>query len=176
MRLEAAFAALPLALGDRLALLAGRWFIESTTFFQVASGWCVVMSIVVLPVALVSGLQFPLLVALLGEGRAAVSRQLGTAYAWNTVGAIAGSLVGGFGAMPLLDGARHLAGGGAGVGGAGGDLGRAIVARRRGGRRWWSRRCCCLRSPAFFNTGPTAVWRHSGIGAGRACSCRPPTK
>ena len=60
------------------------------------------MAIVVLPVALVSGLQFPLLVALLGQGRAAVSRQLGMTYAWNTLGAIAGSLVGGFGAMPLL--------------------------------------------------------------------------
>src|SRR6185503_15982487 len=58
--------------------------------------------IVVLPVAIISGVQFPLLIALLGHGRQAISRQLGMAYAWNTLGAIAGSLVGGFGGLPLL--------------------------------------------------------------------------
>ncbi len=125
------------------------------------------MSIVVLPVALVSGLQFPLLVALLGEGRAGVSRQLGTAYAWNTVGAIAGSLVGGFGALPLLSApgtwravvmllaalsavivARNWRGMGRGVVGVAALLALAIV--------------------AVLQQGPTAVWRHGGIGAGRA--------
>ena len=35
---EAALAALPLALGDRLALFAGRWFMHSTTFCQVRGG------------------------------------------------------------------------------------------------------------------------------------------
>jgi hypothetical protein len=164
---EAALAALPLALGDRLALLAGRWFIGSESFFQVVSGWCGVMSIVVLPVALVSGLQFPLLVALLGQGRAAVSRQLGTAYAWNTVGAIVGSLVGGFGAMPLLT--------------APGTwramvlvlvmLSAILVVRswRAAGRSSLVVGALLLLAVVcVFQEGPTAVWRHSGIGAGRA--------
>jgi predicted membrane-bound spermidine synthase len=164
---EAALAAFPLALGDRLALFAGRWFMYSATFSQVEAGWCIVMAIVVLPVALVSGLQFPLLVAMLGQGRAAVSRQLGTAYAWNTVGAIAGSLVGGFGALPLLTApgtwraaSMLLA-----------MLSLVLVARswREAGWRVGAVATLLLLAIVFVSQpGPTAVWRHSGIGAGRA--------
>src|SRR6202030_254652 len=54
------------------------------------------------PAALVSGLQFPLLIALLGQGRKRVGSQTGAAYAWNTIGALVGSLAGGFGFMPLF--------------------------------------------------------------------------
>src|SRR5207247_431484 len=50
----------------------------------------------------VAGAQFPLLVALLGEGRAHLARHLGRAYFWNTAGGIAGALAGGFGLLPLL--------------------------------------------------------------------------
>ncbi len=164
---EAALAALPLALGDRLAILAGRLFIQATSFGQVVVGWCLVMSIVVLPVALVSGLQFPLLVALLGEGRTAVSRQLGTAYAWNTVGAIAGSLVGGFVAIPLLTAV-----------GAWRALvvllvllsaGLIVRAGSRAGRTAYVVVGVLLFTLACaWQRGPTSLWRHSGIGAGRA--------
>jgi spermidine synthase len=164
---EAVLAAFPLALGDRLALFAGRWFVESRTFFQLEMGWILVMSVVVLPVALVSGLQFPLLVALLGRGRMAVSRQLGMTYAWNTVGAIAGSLVGGFGALPLLTApgawravALLLVG-----------LSIVLLLRswRSAGRS--AAVVAALLLVAVFcvaQEGPTAVWRHSSIGAGRA--------
>lgn len=163
---EAALAALPLALGDWPALFIGRWYAHSTSFFQVVSGWCVVMMIVVFPVALVSGLQFPLLVALLGQGRAAVSRQLGTAYAWNTVGAIAGSLVGGFGALPILTApgtwravVLMLA-----------ALSTVIVLRNWPSVRRGAVGVAALLAfaiVAVLQPGPTAVWRHSGIGAGR---------
>jgi hypothetical protein len=99
---EALFTVIPYALGDRLALLAA-WRAESATSFgTLVLGWTYVTSIVVLPVALVSGLQFPLLTALLGHGRQAVSKHLGMTYAWNTLGAIAGSLIAGFGGLPLL--------------------------------------------------------------------------
>src|SRR3990170_2892396 len=100
--LEALFTIVPFALGDRLALLAA-WRAESAASFgELVVGWSYVASIVVLPAAVVSGVQFPLLIALLGHGRQRVSRHLGMTYAWNTLGAIAGSLVGGFGALPLL--------------------------------------------------------------------------
>ena len=89
-------------MGDRLAVLAAARSQSAHTFGQLIVGWGQVACIVVLPVALVSGLQFPLLIALLGQGRQTVSRHLGMTYAWNTLGAIAGSLVAGFGAMPLL--------------------------------------------------------------------------
>jgi hypothetical protein len=56
-----------------------------------------VTGIVVLPAAFVSGVQFPLLIGLLGRGDKDVGRDVGLAYATNTAGAIAGSLAGGFG-------------------------------------------------------------------------------
>lgn len=164
---EAVLAALPLALGDRLALFVGRWSAGSETFSQVLSGWFVVMAIVVLPVAVVSGFQFPLLVALLGQGRAAVSRQLGMAYAWNTAGAIGGSLVGGFGGLPLLT----APGVWRGVVLVLVVLAVILVARSRP-VAWRSALVAAtlilLAITCTFQTGPTAVWRHSGIGAGRA--------
>ena len=43
-----------------------------------------------------------MLISLLGSGNEQVARQTGVAYAWNTAGAIAGSLAGGFGLLPLL--------------------------------------------------------------------------
>ena len=56
----------------------------------------------VLPAAFVSGVQFPLLIGLLGQGDKDVGKQVGLAFSWNTVGAICGSLAGGFGLLPLL--------------------------------------------------------------------------
>jgi spermidine synthase len=61
-----------------------------------------VTAIVVLPAAVVAGYQFPHLIALLGTGEHDVGREVGLAYATNTAGAIAGSLAGGFGLLPLL--------------------------------------------------------------------------
>lgn len=167
--LEALLVAIPLALGDRIALLtltlrplgvAGLW--------GHALGWSVVTAIVALPAAVVAGYQFPLLVALLGSGRDGVARDVGQAYAWNTVGAIVGSLAGGFLVLPLLTApgawrACVIA-----------LVGLGIAALYLHGRR--SRRGIYLPSAIVGLTlavlataeGPTAVWRHSPIGAGRA--------
>src|SRR6185503_5757876 len=54
------------------------------------------------PAAFLAGLQFPMLISLLGKGREKVGTHVGLAYAWNTAGAILGSLAGGFGLLPLL--------------------------------------------------------------------------
>ena len=101
--LEALAIAVPFALGDRLALLALAPAADRRRRASAAhvAGWAVVTAIVVLPAAIVAGSQFPLLIALLGHGRERVGREVGLAYAWNTVGAIAGSLAGGFGLLPL---------------------------------------------------------------------------
>jgi spermidine synthase len=163
---EAAAAAVPYAMGDRVAMLAG-WFAEdATSFSALVWSWCKVMSIVVLPVALISGLQFPLLLALLGRGRAGVGKQLGMAYAWNTLGAIIGSLVGGFGAMPLLTapGVWRLV-----------VVILVLLSACLAWRSWresqlWTIGVAVLEIVALvciFQLGPTAAWRHSGIGAGR---------
>src|SRR6185295_18105556 len=101
--LEAAAITLPYVLGDRLALLAlGLRPPTGAVLVSYLAGWISVTAIVVLPASVVAGAQFPLLVALLGEGRREVARHLGRAYFWNTVGGIVGALAGGFGLLPLL--------------------------------------------------------------------------
>ena len=95
--------ALAFALGDRIAVLALVLMpLGQAAFGALVAGWTIVAVIVVLPAALISGYQFPQLIALFGRGRDNVGRQIGLAYAANTLGAIAGSLAGGFLVLPLL--------------------------------------------------------------------------
>lgn len=169
---EAVGIAVPYALGDRVALLAVA--LQPLGLFGFAGqvlGWVVVTSLVVLPAAIAAGAQFPLLIALLGRGREQLGRQVGLAYAWNTAGAIIGSLLGGFGLLPILSapGTWRL------VGWLLATLGVAaalLAAHQESPRRW---------TPLFLpalgalgvalllsGSGPTAVWRHSGIGVRRA--------
>jgi len=167
---EAACIALPLALGDRLAVTALllRPFGALGFSSQVAS-WAVLAAVVVLPTAFVAGVQFPLLVGLLGRGREALGRQLGQAYAWNTAGAIVGSLLGGFGLLPML--------------GAPGTwrlvtillvalgVAASVLSLNRERQRFAHAGHAALAALAIalcLALGPTAAWRHSGIGAGRA--------
>jgi spermidine synthase len=164
---EALFTIIPFAIGDRLALLAARRTEQATSFLELTFGWSIVIGIVVLPVALVSGLQFPLLTGLLGSGRRTVSEQLGKAYAWNTFGAIAGSLVAGFGALPLF--------GATGLWIAIAALLAALSVGLLIGGPWPGRRGAVVVAALAVATvtsmladGPTAAWRHGGIGAGRA--------
>jgi hypothetical protein len=166
--LESASLALPYALGDRLAVLALRLRSDGVGIRDHIAGWTLVTAIVVLPASVVSGFQFPVLVGLLGRGGRAVARHVGLAYAWNTVGAIAGALAGGFGLMRALSATGCwqavvilLAATG---------LAATFVARRSTSRRraWplvgaaWA-----LAAAVFVATGPTAAWRDSPIGAAR---------
>jgi hypothetical protein len=120
-----------------------------------------------MPASIVAGAQFPLLVALLGHGRARVARHIGRAYFWNTVGGIVGALAGGFGLLPLLTApgcwklvtvllaALALA---------------AVAVERRTGPTFarWLLGAGAVVGLLFYSDGPTAVWRHSGIGVGRS--------
>lgn len=164
---EAALVIVPFALGDRLALLAASRAASATSFAELVTGWCLVAGIVILPVALVSGLQFPLLTALLGQGRRTVSRHLGTTYAWNTAGAITGSLVAGFGGLPLLSAPglwRAISGLLAIL-----SVGVLVAAPRRGRRATIAvAGLIMVTIGSMFAAGPTTAWRHGGIGAGRA--------
>ena len=58
--------------------------------------------VVILPPTLCMGGSFPLVAKIVAPGPQAVGRSVGTAYAANTLGAIAGSWVSGFVAIPLL--------------------------------------------------------------------------
>lgn len=168
--IEALVIALPFALGDRVAILTILLRrLGDVGFEGFVGGWTLVTALVVLPGAMVAGFQFPLLIGLLGEGRRGVGRDSGLAYAWNTLGAIAGSLAGGFGILPFL--------------GALGTwklvvamlVGLSVLAMLLGAfeeRSRFSIAIPVLLSAAALaclsTLGPTAAWRHSPIGAGRA--------
>jgi spermidine synthase len=166
---EAFFIALPYALGDRLALFA--MVVRPLGFLgfpAMVLTWLLVTLLVVFPAAVLSGYQFPLLVSLLGSGEQQVGREVGWAYAANTVGAILGSLAGGFGLLPLLTapgvwrGVIYLL------------LALAALAVLRTLRDLDAVRRSAV--PVLLGLltallcraeGPTAFWRHSPIGAGR---------
>ena len=170
---EALAIAAPFALGDRVALLALflRPLGNLGGFWGHAACWAVVAGIVILPAALAAGVQFPMLIALLGQGKAEVGRQTGRVYAANTLGAIAGSLAGGFGLLPLLTApvcwqlvATLL-----------GLLAMAsfFIAQRTAGQARglrvtlpWLLGSAVL-AVLLSARGPTAVWRHSPIAVGR---------
>ena len=170
--LEALLLALPFALGDRLAVLAAVLRpVAGVGFLPLVLSWAVVTVIVVFPAALVAGYQFPMLIGLLGRGRRRLGREIGVTYAANTVGAIAGSIAGGFGLLPLLSatGVWRLAAALllllAAV---------AVIAGVRGGAAGpgWRSAAVPLALGALgllfcASPGPSAFWRHSPIGAGR---------
>ncbi|HZJ14723.1 MAG TPA: fused MFS/spermidine synthase, partial [Chthoniobacteraceae bacterium] len=167
--IEAFFIALPFALGDRVAVLTA--LLQPFGLIGFAGqvlGWSVITFLVVVPASLAAGVQFPTLLSLLGRGGHEAGSDTGQAYAWNMAGAIAGSLAGGFGILPLLSATRtwQLA---AGLLVA---LGLAAVVlswrRERRRARLWLPTGFAIGSAALLQaTGPTAVWRHSPIGAGR---------
>lgn len=173
--LQALAVLLPYALGDRVAHLALilNDSLRGIGLAQMAMGWAVVMGTLAFLPSLLSGIQFPLLVSLLGRGNAGVGQQLGRAYLWNTFGSITGSLLGGFVLVPLLGlkGCWVLAAGLIAVMSAA-SLWLQMRGREGGFTFSWNSRfataalvgCGCL---ALGATGPTAVWLHSPIGYGR---------
>src|SRR3972149_6294583 len=68
--LEAFLIAIPFALGDHLAYDAAIFHLINTHgFFGEILGWSAIASVVVLPASIISGVQFPLLIALLGQAK-----------------------------------------------------------------------------------------------------------
>jgi spermidine synthase len=168
--LEALFIGIPYALGDRIAIGAAVLGPAARAGFSASVlVWAAICMLVVLPAAFVSGVQFPLVMGLYGRGQHDVGRDVGYAYLANTVGAIAGAIAGGFGLIPLLGATRcwrlvivSLI--------VGALLSIALDARVRGARLVGSARgvgLAILAGTMLLPSGPSAVWRHSGIGAGR---------
>ncbi|MEI9947412.1 MAG: hypothetical protein WDO74_00090 [Pseudomonadota bacterium] len=103
LALEALCALIPFAWGDDLAFVAAHLrHLGNLGFGHLIAAWMFVAAVVVLPTAVVSGYQFPMLFALLGRGRTGVGRQVGRAYAFNTIGTLLGSLLAGFVLIPKL--------------------------------------------------------------------------
>ncbi len=165
---EAFCIALPYALGDRIAMAAMLLRPLGTLgFYGHVMAWSATCLLVVFPAAFLSGMQFPLLISLLGGGEQRVGSQTGAACAWNTIGALAGSLAGGFGFLPAFSApgvwrmVTVLLCGVAVV---------AVALEMIRCRRWTgilpplitAGAALCLLS----TIGPTAFWRHSQIGIG----------
>jgi len=169
--LEAGFVMLAYALGDDLAWAAAA--LQSFTVFGFGGlvfSWAIIIAIAVVPAGIVAGYQFPMLIALLGTGRTDVGRHVGAAYAWNTAGAIAGSLAGGFVLLPILTapGCWRMVGILLAILGV-----WTIVKYFRQTRRLATAiaplaMACIVLVLTLVPDGPTAAWRHSGIGVGRA--------
>lgn len=183
---EALAIAIPFGLGDRIALLALALQPDGgPTLAGCLPGWLAVTAIVVFPAAFIAGIQYPLLIALLGEGKERVGAEVGAAAASNTAGAMLGSLSGGFALLPALSATGCWRAMGALLT-ALGAYALVIAARSerelqkapaegdiwRPNPRLWLRR---LIGPAIgvfalaclVARGPTAAWRHSPIGASR---------
>lgn len=167
--LEAFFLVVPLALGDSFAILTLHLRgLGALGFGGLVSGWAIACAVLVLPAAVVSGYQFPLLLALKGRADAGVASDVGEVYAANTLGSVAGSLAGGFVLVPLLmaTGAWQLC--------AWALLALAVVSVTRArvaGRRPAALSVVVVVATVVLlvvPTGPTAAWRHTAIGAGRA--------
>lgn len=160
---------LPYALGDRVAVFAfNANQLRALGFAGQLTGWTAVAALLVFLPSFFAGIQFPLLVSLLGRGQTEVGRQMGFAYAANTAGAIAGSLLGGFLLIPGLTApgcwklAVWLL--------CGLSLVAVMLNRTRGLRRHTGLAVVSLGISLFLSIesdGPTAAWRHSPIGYGR---------
>jgi spermidine synthase len=181
--LEGVLVALPIALGDRIAFYAILTRpISSLGFVALVFAWFTITLVVVFPAALVSGYQFPMLFALLGSGRDRVARHVGIVYAFNTAGALVGSLLGGFVLVPRLGaiGAYRLVAGvllvlavvsvgfewARGKTTTSGDAARDAVAPRAS-RSIVAFALVALGAVFASQAGPSAVFRHMPIGAGR---------
>ncbi|WP_395740177.1 fused MFS/spermidine synthase [Prosthecobacter sp.] len=166
---QALFLALPFALGDRIAVFAiDVNQLRSLGLPGQIAGWTLIASLLVLVPSILAGVQFPLLVGLLGSGSRNAGRHVGFAYAANTLGAIAGSLAGGFVLLPwltalgawravfvltlLLSLAAALFG----------LRSFSIVSAHALAALWLG-----AGALMFLPTGPTAAWRHKPIGYGR---------
>lgn len=177
LALEAFFLAVPLALGDRLVVLVGVLRdLQAGGFWALVLAWTISGGLVVLPPALVAGYQFPLLVGLLGRGREHVGSEVGRAYAWNTWGAVLGSLLGGLVLLPRVGAILSwrlsvlvLLAGAVAVAWTARAAGKMPDGAGRSGR---SVAACgvlvLLTVPLAFAEGPSAFWRHQPWGAGRA--------
>ena len=170
--LEAFFVALPFAFGDRLGLLTmalrpvsdGE---HAITLFHYIPGWIVIIGIMAFPASLVAGAQYPMLVALMGKGRNNVGSHLGSVGAYNTLGAMAGALLGGFFLIPWFSAPGSM------------RIACVVLVAMAASSAFFAFRIRSLRviiAAPFFSalalvalaaTGPTAVLRHTPIGAGR---------
>ncbi len=163
--LEAVLLLIPFAMGDSLAMFASvLQGLRDLGFVGLIVTWLTVISIVVLPAALVSGYQFPLLISILGNDDRRIGREVGLCYGWNTAGAILGSVVGGFGVIPLLSAPGTWRASALALLVLAGAL--ALRDPQRHGKPVAALLLTVVGVVLLGTPGPSAFWRHSPIGLG----------
>lgn len=164
--LEALFLSIPFSFADELAVFTAMHKpAPADGFYAQVYVWFIIASVVVFPTAFISGIQFPMLIGFLGQGEKDVGSHTGYIYGWNTLGAISGSLVGGFGLITLLSapGCWQMV---IIVLVALSFIAMVISLRKSCNLTHLAFYGCSLFAVAFLvrSDGPSAVWRHSGIG------------
>ena len=128
------------------------------------------------PVAVVAGFQNPLLIGLAGVGRDGIATDVGALFAVNTAGTITGSLLGGFYLLPALGAIPTWSAAGTLLLAVSAMIALAVIRRPKGSalpvrERVGVTLALGIGLLAAWETtasGPTALWRHEAIGAGRA--------
>ena len=171
---EALLAIVPFAIGDPIAIVAALLrSLRSIGFEGLVASWAAITLFVVFPAALLSGIQFPVLVSLLGRGKRDVGEHVGLAYASNTAGSFIGSVATGFGLFPLLTvlGAWRAAVVMLAVLAV---VAAILAATRREpmGATAAAVLIAIIAATLAATPGPSPMWRHSPIGAGRVDMAR----
>jgi spermidine synthase len=164
--LEALFLAIPFAVGDYGAVFAALIQpFSALGFYGLVFGWSLITVFYVFVPSFIAGYQFPLLVGLLGAGSAEVGKETGLAYGFNTLGAILGSLAGGFGLLQALtaQGSYRLSVSllSAMV------IVTVVIYGRNKALSLAPLAASVLACVLLLAEGPTSAFRHSAIGVGR---------
>ena len=175
--LQAVAVMAPAVLGDDFAFisLAVNYITNGFGFTSLVMGWIVVAMALSFVPSLMAGMQFPLLVSLLGRGNADVGKHFGRISLVTTAGAIVGGMLGGFVLIPLL-GLRSCWYGMAGVIGLMPVAALLILTHKKQiascvARSKTLRAACATLvaglAGAIVFPGPSSVWFHSPIGYGQ---------
>ncbi len=169
--LEAMMLAIPWWFGDQIAALALQLrSLSAFGFAGMIAGWSVIVALMVFVPAVISGIQFPLLIGAVRDDERTLGAWVGRTYAANTAGSAVGAIASGFGLLAAL--------GAEGVWRAmiAALIALAILAvvvaiieygltTSRYGVAPLS--ACALSVMLLLAPGPTPTWRMAGIGAGR---------
>lgn len=169
LSLEATAILIPFVASDALVSLAVQIRTLSVLgFWWLAASWFFLAGIAVLPAALATGFQFPLMIALLGRGRDSIGHHAGTVYGLNTIGGIAGALFVGMGGLSNLGANRcwllatsalilcSIAICGLGLFGKNSRITLTLASA-----------LTVVALILSLQPGPGSYWRHSSVGAGR---------
>ena len=173
LALQGALALLPYLGGEYFAWFSAlvTHFLQSGSFSHRVLSWAFICVPIVLPASIIAGVQFPLIISILGRGRDHLAHQVSGVYALNAIGSIAGALLGTFVLLPLFGSDQLLLICGLFLVGLGGSvLALEVFKIRReviGPFRSFFFLAAVVAVLSLMARGPEAMWKYSSIGFGR---------